>query len=546
MPDLSKITEGIQTLELDARHAQLRAATKAEDGSSTGREFTGIGVPWDTVIEVWGMREAFAPGSVEPHPEGVLVCWRHDEPIGVVTGHRDVDAGWEVDGRLSQTARGEEVAILLRDGVINKLSVRFEPIEYRVERDEDDDTETVIYTKAIVREVSLVPFPAYSTATVSNVRQHQPSKEPTMPAPTTETPAELDELRASVDELGRRVELINTETTREEEPNPLHQFRSFGDFVKAVASGDESATRAYNGVVTGDVLLSGNDHTWVGDVIKLVEARTPLTSFFNHTRDLPPTGMNVDYGILGTNTLGVEEQLNEGDDLVYGKISLADATARVRTIGGWTDMSRQSIERSGRNVVDLAFRGFAIAYANALEAIASSVFTNVYTARVAAGGTAVMDVAGYDADTALEADDVISLLVDLAVRYQGSTYSLDALFVAPALFKELALIKEERKLLQITSAPTDKAGTLSLSSVEANLSNVRVVPWVGAPDARAAVAVDAQAIKVQESPGAPVRLQDENIINLTKQFSVYGYVSAYSEMPEGIVPITFGTETVTA
>ena len=52
-----------------------------------------------------------------------------------------------------------------------------------------------------------------------------------------------------------------------------------------------------------------------------------------------------------------------------------------------------------------------------------------------------------------------------------------------------------------------------------------------------ALSVREVARKAGVSPGAPFRLQDENIVNLTKQFSVYGYVAAYSEFPEGLVPI---------
>lgn len=530
-------TTGAQTLTLAVPSLHARAAEGTEPADPAGREFTGIAVPWDTVIDVWGIREQFAPGSIEP-ADDVLVCYRHDEPVGIVAGYRDADAGWEIDGALSDTAVARDAATLLRDGVIKKLSIRFEPIEWTETR-QDDDTVLLTYQRAKVTEVSLVPFPAYDTAAISSVRHRAttpPSKEPsTMTDTQTTDSTATDELRGAVDELTRRVELIGDAGGREADANPLHQFSSFGEYVKAVAAGDETALRAYNGVVTGDVLLANDDHTWVGDMIRLIEARTPTSNWFTHTKDLPATGMNVDYGILGTNTLRVAEQLAEGDDLVYGKISLADATARVRTLGGWTDMSRQSIERSGRNVVDLAFRGFAIAYANAVEAIAKATLRAVYDARVALAGDSVLTM-----DSALTtADDVVDLLVDLAIRYENTPYNLDGLWVAPDLFRSLAKIREDKKILQIAGAPTDKVGTLSVSSVEANLSNVTVKLWADAP-AGAIMAADRLALKIQESPGAPFKLQDENIVNLTKQFSVYGYLAAYSEMPEGIVPIVVG------
>lgn len=541
MPTIADRTTGPQTLTIDA--AQLRAAAPAGDqGAATGREFTGIAVPWDTPIEIFGFREQFAPGSIEP-AANVLICWRHDDPIGRVPAYRDAEAGWEIDGILSQTARGDEAATLLRDGVIDKLSVRFVPLEW-TETTDDPEGPLVTYTRARVDEVSLVPIPAYATAAISAVRSATTTTEKETPAmPETVTPADMSEVRASLDELTRRVELLPAAGADTAGPHPLAQFRSYGEYVARVAAGDEAATRAYAGVVSGDVLADDTAPDWARNVRRLVDARTPLTNFFNHTRDLPPTGNTVEYGALELSTLKVDQQLAEGDPLAYGKVSLQTGqTAPIITLGGWTDMSRQSIERSPYSVVDLAFRGFAIAYATRLEALTAAGLLDTYNARVAAGGSAVLDVAGFDTDAVLEADDLIDLLVSIADRYQTSPYSPDALLVASDVFRRLAHVPEDRKALQITAAPTDKVGTLSISSAEANLSNLTVSVWPGAPAGAAAV-VDRQAIRVQESPGAPFRLQDEDITTLTKQFSVYGYAARYAELPEGIVPVTgFATE----
>ena len=38
-----------------------------------------------------------------------------------------------------------------------------------------------------------------------------------------------------------------------------------------------------------------------------------------------------------------------------------------------------------------------------------------------------------------------------------------------------------------------------------------------------------------------MRLQDENIVNLTKQFSVYGYAASYVQVPAGLAKITAPT-----
>lgn len=506
--------------------APVRAA-QDDAGDATGREFTGIAVPWNDPVDLYDFREEFAPGSVEPTPN-VLVCYRHDEPVGRVVAYRDSDTGWEVDGRLSDTTVARDAATLVRDGVIDRLSIRFIPLEWKT-RTDDDGVEHITYTRATVSEVSLVPFPAYTNAAITGIRQQDPKEIATMPTNTHDDDAEL---RSAVDELTRKVELIGT-PAQATEAHPLAQFRSFGEYVKAVARGDEAALRAYSGLTLGDITPSApTAPEWAAGVVRLIDANTPTLKLLNHTKDLPATGNSVEHGVITLNNgLRVAEQLKEGDDLVFGKLGLSyGQAARVRTIGGWTDMSRQVIERSPINVVDLMWRGFAIKYAEALEAIAAKALTDLYAAQVAAGGTNT--ITG-DLTTA---NGIIDLLVDLAVRYEASPYKLDAIYVAPDLFKAMAKIDQTPKALQITAAPDNKLGTLSVASVEAHLSNVLVKPWAGAQPGTA-FAVDGQAVKVQESPGAPFRLQDENIVNLTKQFSVYGYVSAYSEMPEALVPI---------
>lgn len=506
----------------------LRASAATDDTPAT---FEGQAVPWDVEIDIWGLRESFAPGSCEPAEAGAAVYYRHREPVGLLTSHSDTDTGWQIGGRLSGTTLGRDASILLRDGVITRLSVGFTPVEWEEILD-PDGTQHVRYTRATIHEVSLVPNPAYEDTPISNVR-HTPAKE--NPVPDNET-ADVLQLREDVDDLTRRVDLIPTDRQATPEACPLLQWRSVGHYVTAVAAGDEAAIRAYAGIVAGDVLLADDEATWVGDIIRIVKAKQRVANAFQHTRDLPPHGLWLEYGYLSSDTTQVAEQVAEGDPLVYGKVSLGDDKTRIRTIGGWTDFSRQAIERSSRNVVDLAYQAMAQKYGRTIEAIARQVLTDTYNARVALGGDAVVN-AGV-ALNALTADAVLDLLVALVERLDESDRNIDGIYCSRDVFLALAHVDEDKKMLQLSAAPTDKLGTLTLSSLELGLSNLKValLPNWGAGRM---VAFDSLAIRTQESPGAPFRLQDENIVNLTKAFSMYGYVSSYCQLPDGIVPITF-------
>lgn len=508
---IDRLTTGTQARALTG--VELRDSSEDRDGHS----FTGIAVPWDTQIDLWGIREEFAPGSIVPNPAGVIVCWRHDEPIGRVADHREQSTGWEIDATISRTVRGDEAATLLTDGVINRLSVRFRPETFEV--DESGEVPVIRHTRAVVDEVSLVPFPAYETAEITEIRQ-----EPTMPPETHTAVAreDLDEVREEVTTLARQVALLDSAPSAPAAP----QFRSFGEYVKQLAAGDEDAMRAYTGATSGDSIVKD---AWVGDVIRLGTARQRITNLFTHTKDLPAEGMNVEYGYLESDTTKVAEQAAEGDDLLYGKIKLGVSTGKVRTLGGWSELTRQEIERSSVNVLDFTFRAMFLRYARAIETMNRATLTAAYNDATA---TALSEV---EADLTTQ-DGIVEGLIDLVEHFEDTDVNLSGLVFAKDAFLALLAVPATDRVLQVTQAPEDKLGTVTVNSVEGNISGLKVSLWPGGP-AGGKLAYDETAIRSQEAPGAPFRLQDENIVNLSKAFSVYGYGASYVQVRPGLVKI---------
>lgn len=205
-----------------SEHLEIREAL-IRDVDTDKREVTGIAVPWETDTGIAGLyTERIARGAVQDS-EDVKLFWRHSEPIGRIVSAKDAEAGWEITARISSTPRGDEAYTLLRDGVIDKFSIGFEPVEHSV----DDETGAVTRTQIRVREVSLVPFPAYEDASVAQVRQAATDnqKEPNMG--DTVTSADLSEIRTSIEDLGREISLVQT-PNEAAETGP--QFRSFGDY----------------------------------------------------------------------------------------------------------------------------------------------------------------------------------------------------------------------------------------------------------------------------------------------------------------------------
>ncbi|MFB9775384.1 phage major capsid protein [Brevibacterium otitidis] len=500
-----------------------------------GRGFTGIGVPYGEEIELWGLRERFEPGCVELDMDGVpsLVLWRHDEPIGKITAGRDTETGFEIEASLSATERGREAAMLLDDGVITRLSIGFVPIEWRIEHDEDADTDVIVHTKVRALEFSLVPFPAYAGATVQSVR-HRPTppeqSERTSAMPETLTrddmTAALTPLTEGLDDLERQLNLLAAGGSSA--PNPGRNWRSMGEFLKALASGDESAAefhRAFTGATTADDLTKDN---FVGNFIKFVDERRKLINTF--ARDtLPAQGMTVDFVRLEGDTLKAGKQTKEGADLPGpGKVNLKADNEAIDTFGGWTELSRQLIERSTVNYLNLVLKALGIKYAKATEEAFRAKLTEVMTAR---------DSDALTLPAKADYTDWLTSIVDAGQAYEESGMELQGLLMSPDWFKELMTVEaaDGRPIMSVYGQGTNVIGQVDLPKGEGNLTSVPVKVLWG--ETGKATFFDSAALQTMESPGAPAQLQDENIVNLTKQFSIYGYAAFIDPFPQGIVPV---------
>ena len=516
------------TRDTIASDRQLDVQIRAKD--EHGRTFTGIGVPYGETIDLWGIRERFEPGSVERDPDGVpsLVLWRHDEPIGKITAGRDTEAGYEIDGLLSDTERGREAATLLRDGVITRLSIGFRPEEYRIEV-ADDGSETVVHTRVRASEFSLVPFPAYSSATVTKVRHRTAPTDPTTEGDptmsTTVTRADLEPIETSLDDLQRQLAAVDL-TAAGAPADP--QFRSVGEYLQRVARGEDEALafhRATAGQTSEDTI---KNETYLGAFIKWVDDRRELINTFD-TGALPTSGMSAEYAQLASNTMVAGEQSAEGEDLPGpGKVLLTTEREPIKTFGGWTELTRQVIERSSIPYLDTVMKALALAYIKATNAD--------FRARI-------LEVIDGQASNAIELPgatiwDWRDAIVDAGQRYSDNGFKLEGLLVSTDQFKALQrLTYNEVPALQV-QAGNEFSGTLSLPEGNGNLASINVKCLYGEAPAGTAAFYDSSALKTLKNANAPLQLQDENIINLTKQFSLYGYQAVIVPFPTAIVPVT--------
>jgi len=502
------------------------------------RTVEGIAIPWGEnsrgKVEN-GLLERFAPDSVESWEGDVHLYYNHDKdiPIGRVTSGESTKDGYLVRAYISETSKGNDVYELVKDGTIRKFSIGFLPVEHRVA-----PGNILERTKVRLVEVSLVSQPAYAGAEVLSVRsesenpqvhtdQVNPSKEQTVSENTVSNEAlDLQEVRDAVETLERKFEVLATTPASVEE---VVETRSAGEILKSyVAGNDNTLERVYAGGTTADAVIFDG---YIGDLTRIVDEAAILRSLFSRGT-LPAEGNNIEFAELDTNTIDVDIQTAEGDDLSFGLVSVTSRTAPVKTYGGYTTLSRQEIERASVNMVDHSLRAMAIAAGKALNTVFRAHFEDEVADQIAAGNKVVVPAAGADYGDWLDA------IIDASAKYDAQGLTLDGLIVAKDVFKGLMALEaaDGRPVFLVEGAGVNNVGQLNVRTLRGSVANVPVVMDAGLANG---VASFYNAGAISEFTSGVVRLQADNIINLSRDFSVYMYSAVASIIPTGVVGVEF-------
>jgi HK97 family phage prohead protease/HK97 family phage major capsid protein len=501
--------------EMETREFEVRADLEE-------RTITGIAVPYGQDANIGGQyTERFVPGAISDVVD-VKLFYGHEEPIGKVLTGRDTDEGYEVTARVSDTPRGNEVLTLMRDGVLNKFSVGFVPLE------SERDGSTVTRTKVSLKEISVVPFPAFAGANITEVREDGGTPaETSEPQPEQENPMseniELD-VRAVQDEVAeirRLVEAGQTVAT----PAPLGgEFRSQGEFAKALVAGDTKAQEfARTASTSADAAVVA---PWFGYINTLIANNRPTVSAFSRAA-LPATGLTVEYSKIDANTLDVDVQDPENEALAFGNLTFETVSTPVKTYGGYTSFSRQYVERSQVNTLDQVFQGLALAYAGATNgALVTAIGALDYTGKIfdADGGTASSLAEGI-------ANGAAYIFTNTGLRPEFILTGTDG-------YVKLAKVAagDGRPVLLSDGNGFNNIGTANIPGLSGSVFGLPIIvdPAIGSGIVYMA---NSAAVITMESAGAPVRLTDGDITTLTDSVSVYGYMAIATPRVGAIVKL---------
>ena len=531
--------------DLQTRDFKIAPTPEADGTEDAPRTVRGLAVPYGVEIELFdGYFETIAPGALADRAEdatSLKLFYRHNEPIGLITSITETAEGIEIEARFSDTQAARDAYQLVRDGVIDRLSIGFIPLTF--ERTEDEAGVHTTITSLDLREVSLVPFPAYDGATVTEIREQPTPTERNTPT-MTDTPeyalaADLDDLRADLTAMEQRAALADlTPATRAADTRTPGQ--ALKDLISDEAYRAEIAdlqTRAFAGT-TSSADATMTTPVWMKDLTRLVDKPNVLAHLFS-TGPLPDDGLELEFTELATNTLQVAQVANEGDDLTMGKISTSARKAPIKTFGGYTELTLTAIKRARVNLLDISLRGMAIAAGQTSAAYFATAFAEAVKTQDA------NKLAVTKAANALNWSDISGLFIDAAAKYADMGLSLDGLVVDKATFKALSGLTgtDGRPLMRAAENPANTIGTVDAKALTGVILDVPVTCNLRATPGQLGTGIvgafyNREAMRTYETP--LVQLQDENIINLSRQFSVYRYGAVAAEIPTGLVPLKIG------
>ena len=480
----------------------------------------GRAVPYDTPTTISGVEESFAPGAFDP--AGVIgkpLAWRHDAPVGVITDASNEPDGLYITANILDTIQGRDAATLAKAGAVKGLSVGFAPLKSL----RNKTGSTIRHLSAQLFETSLTHMPAYSSAGISSIRE-----ETTMdPEETTEEAvvvSEDKEAREAIAQVRESVAKIEARAFTAEPVHPLAQYRSFGDYSKAVLNG-ETESRALFDQVTGDNpgVLPPN---WMLQVMGIIDLGRRVINGVGGPQSAGTAGMDINWpyysGVLADI---VEAQGGEKTEVNSVQISIEKGTAVLDTYAAGSDISYQLLQRSSPSYLDAHNRIMAASYATVTD--------RKFTADLWDDGTGIQDY-DFAADTTGAGFREAVFAASVSVEDATGTPAT-AVFVSTAVFTAIggwSTFQPEPYTVQNVS------GVATASTLRVNVSGLPVIRAVYLDTNAAYNAIVTNGAAARWIEDGHRLISADNIGKLGRDISIFGYGVTAPFLPAGIVRMT--------
>ena len=340
----------------------------AAPGEPARRTITGTALPYDTFATVAdGTRVSFAPGSLPTTGKMPKLFMYHDstQPVGLVTERVDTAEGMMFTAKISNTRAGDEALVLAADGVLDSVSVGVNPTDYKF----DDSGDMIVFAADWV-ELSLVPTPAFSGATISQVAASAPDEEAEIEVPAeTEKEESPMEIQAASTEVVIPTQPIFATPKREfaipSAAEMLAAMHIGGDTWHNVNEAFKQASRRQQTALqaaAGDVLTSDTpgllNQMVMGPLFQDLNFVRPVVSAFG-ARAMPNTPSKTFIRPTITTHTSAAEQSTELTAVSATTMVIASNTVTKKTVAGQVTLSVQDIDFTSPEALQLVLNDLA-------------------------------------------------------------------------------------------------------------------------------------------------------------------------------------------
>jgi HK97 family phage prohead protease len=516
----------------------------AQDGSPK-RTITGIALPYNVEATVsGGQTVSFLPGSLPTEGKAPKLYMSHDasQAIGLVTERTDDESAMYFTAKVSTTALGDEALVLAADGVLDSVSVGVNPTKFTYNEDG-----VMIVEAADWMELSLVPQPAFSGATITDVAASIPTSEDDLSNNTETAPDEPEVTEPQENPVSETPapEVIEASSIFAQ-PKRKFAMPTPGEYLAAMHTGGDTfhnVNAAYKEAVrdqqtalqaaAGDVLTTDTPGLLpvpvLGPLFQDLNFVRPVVSAFG-ARAMPNTPSKTFIRPTITTHTSAATQ-TEGSAVSATTMVIASNTVTKTTVAGQVTLTMQDMDFTDPASMNLILNDLAGEYLIATDNIAAD---NLVSGKTASGSTWTV--------TADNPTSLINALYDAAREItEDSNYFPTHLCVSPDVWEKLGsqLDGSKRPILGYTTN-----GVIGQNSI----GRVGGLQYTGMDVMGLQLVVDnnfaSGTMLVVYAPGYEIYEAQQGVLSianpstLSRTFSYYGYFATFvakSSFIQGIV-----------
>ena len=523
------------------------------------RIVSGLVAPYGEVGHTSAGPVVFERGSISiPDASKIKLLSQHqqDKPVGRAISFSDSTSGVYGSFRLSSSTRGQDALVLAQENLVSGLSVGVDVTASKPMGD------YLLVTAAVLKEVSLVESPAFTSASVdeimaaraaleaatsTSVKKKETNISTTIVEIETETETESEEAVTTAPEntpeetpVDAPVEAEKVEAARKIiRPSVLDSQRVRTPIV-SMATYTEHKIKAALGNDDSKLYVTAAD-----DSFSTNPAFNPtqyLTEFVTNTRFgtpaidacsqgvLPGSGMTISVPSLVTSAGGgngvaptVTVEAEAGAVSNTGMVT-EYLTGTVNKYAGMNTISVELLERSDPNFYAELTQQLQNAYLTTID-------TTVLAALVSAGTNSTA--------TTADSDGIISYASEAAALVYKNTGYFAQNYIGNAAQWQLLMgaVDSTKRPIYNAIQPMNAAGQVGPQSIRGNVLGLDLYVdknfAATTVDDNSAIILAPEAFTVYRSPQAYMSV---NVVsNLQVQVAIYGFMATIAKMPNGII-----------